>query len=116
MTDVTTLGNNSIEVTSVAKLKLAELSNQVEGKFVRLKVNAGGCKGFSVQLFVDTEQNSDDFKFYNGDMHILSVDVSSAAKVSNAVVDFEENLSGGSFQIKNLPGQGCGCGSSFSGK
>jgi iron-sulfur cluster insertion protein len=77
-------------------------------------VQGGGCAGFSYGFTLDSEVNDDDFEIPAGSSSVL-VDSMSAQYVMGATIDYEEDLMGASFKIKNPQASStCGCGSSFS--
>jgi iron-sulfur cluster insertion protein len=66
--------------------------------------------GFSI----DEELNEDDFEIPAGSLSVL-VDSISAQYLTNAKIDYVEDLNGSQFKISNPNAQTtCGCGSSFS--
>lgn len=104
-----------IEITESARLKIIEvLADETPESRLRLYVQGGGCSGFSYGFSIDDAKNEDDFEIVTGDTAVL-VDSMSAQYLTGAVIDYEENLMGASFKIKNPQAQTtCGCGSSFS--
>lgn len=104
-----------VEITESAKLKIIEvLADESPESRLRLYVQGGGCSGFSYGFSIDDTKNEDDFEIVAGDTAVL-VDSMSAQYLTGAVIDYEENLMGASFKIKNPQAQTtCGCGSSFS--
>jgi iron-sulfur cluster insertion protein len=63
---------------------------------------------------IDEEQNEDDFEIPAGSLSVL-VDSVSAQYLTNASIDYVEDLNGSQFKINNPNAETtCGCGSSFS--
>jgi len=63
---------------------------------------------------IDEEQNEDDFEIPAGALSLL-VDSISAQYLTNASIDYVEDLNGSQFKISNPnAATTCGCGSSFS--
>ncbi|KIL98946.1 putative iron binding protein from the HesB_IscA_SufA family [Paramagnetospirillum magnetotacticum MS-1] len=90
---------------------------KMEGKpnmMLRLGVSGGGCSGFSYGISLDDQVNDDDRLFNEYGITVV-VDQTSLDMLDGSVVDFVEDLSGSSFQVKNPNATStCGCGSSFS--
>lgn len=104
-----------IALTESAKQKITEvLLEETPESRLRLYVQGGGCAGFSYGFMIDDAKNEDDFEVAAGNSTLL-VDSMSIQYLVGATIDYEENLMGASFKIKNPQAQStCGCGSSFS--
>jgi len=104
-----------IALTESAKQKITEvLLEETPESRLRLYVQGGGCAGFSYGFMIDDSKNEDDFEVAAGNSTLL-VDSMSIQYLVGATIDYEENLMGASFKIKNPQAQStCGCGSSFS--
>lgn len=105
-----------ITITENAQIKINDLMLEENDPNVKLRmfVQGGGCAGFSYGFTFDTEQNEDDFEFPIGNSKVL-VDSMSMQYLSEATVDYVEELMGSSFKIINPSASTtCGCGSSFS--
>ncbi len=81
---------------------------------LRVFVSGGGCSGFKYGFTFDELINEDDTVMEKNGVKLL-IDPMSFQYLVGAEIDFEENLQGAQFIIKN-PGatSTCGCGSSFS--
>ncbi len=81
---------------------------------LRVFVSGGGCSGFKYGFTFDELINEDDTVMERNGVKLL-IDPMSFQYLVGAEIDFEENLQGAQFIIKN-PGatSTCGCGSSFS--
>jgi len=81
---------------------------------LRVFVSGGGCSGFKYGFTFDELINKDDTVMETNGVKLL-IDPMSFQYLVGAEIDFEENLQGAQFIIKN-PGatSTCGCGSSFS--
>ena len=105
-----------ITITESATTKISEIlaeENNPKAK-IRVFVQGGGCSGMQYGFTIDEEQNEDDFEIPAGSMSVL-VDSISAQYLTNANIDYVEDLSGSQFKISNPQAQTtCGCGSSFS--
>ena len=102
------------KVTDRAFARLAEI-NQAAGevKSLRVAVEGGGCSGFQYDIRLDDPQ-SDDMVLEKDGQKVL-VDAVSLPFLSNAVIDFSEELIGARFVINNPNAtSSCGCGTSFS--
>jgi iron-sulfur cluster insertion protein len=80
---------------------------------LRVTVLGGGCSGFKYELDFDDKTAADDITFRG----VVVTDESSLPFLQNALIDYEKNLMGSAFKIKNPnAASGCGCGKSFSTK
>ncbi len=80
---------------------------------LRVYITGGGCSGFQYGFSFDETQNDDDTAVQNGDVTVV-VDPMSFQYLMGAEIDFEDDLQGARFIIKNPnAATTCGCGSSF---
>lgn len=101
------------KVTPRAFARLAEIGASAEGKALRVAVEGGGCSGFQYEITLD-EAAPDDLVL-EGDGEKVAVDPVSLPFLSNATIDFSEELIGARFVIDNPNAtSSCGCGTSFS--
>lgn len=102
------------KVTDRAFARLAEIAETSgETKALRVAVEGGGCSGFQYDIRLDVP-TEDDMIFEKDGMKVL-VDSVSLPFLSNAVIDFSEELIGARFVIENPnASSSCGCGVSFS--
>ena len=101
------------KVTQRAFDRLAEIGAADQGKGLRVAVEGGGCSGFQYDIKLD-DQTSDDLVLEQAGQKVL-VDQISLPFLSNAVIDFTEELIGARFVIENPnASSSCGCGTSFS--
>ena len=105
-----------IGVTEAAARKAAELSAR-EGfaePFLRLRVLAGGCSGFSYKLSFEPGPAPDDNVIEAHGLRVL-VDPKSAPIVAGSTLEFHDALLGGGFKVNNPRAvHECACGESFS--
>jgi iron-sulfur cluster insertion protein len=81
---------------------------------LRIFVQGGGCSGMSYGFTFDEIQNDDDFEIPAGDFKMV-VDAMSMQYLTDATIDYKDDLMGASFVITNPQAvTTCGCGSSFS--
>jgi iron-sulfur cluster assembly accessory protein len=101
------------KVTDRAFARLAEINaDQGEAKALRVAVEGGGCSGFQYDIRLD-EPAEDDLVLEKNGQKVL-VDQVSLPFLSNAVIDFSEELIGARFVIQNPnASSSCGCGTSF---
>ena len=102
------------KVTERAFARLAEI-NRDEGapKALRVAVNGGGCSGFQYEITLDDAQ-SDDLVLEGSGQRVL-VDAVSLPFLTNATIDFSDELIGARFVVNNPNAtSSCGCGTSFS--
>jgi len=86
-----------------------------EKVYLRMRVVGGGCSGFQHKLDLDPQVNEkldEVFEFHGVP---VVVDKRSLMYLSDAVVDFHDDLNKRGFSISNPSAKStCGCGSSFS--
>ena len=99
-------------VTPRAFDRLAEIGAASDGKALRIAVEGGGCSGFQYEIALD-EPRADDLVLEGAGQKVV-VDQVSLPFLSNAVIDFSEELIGARFVIDNPnASSSCGCGTSF---
>ncbi len=101
-------------VTDRAFARLAEIADLTgQAKSLRVAVEGGCCSGFQYDIKLD-DPAADDLVLEK-DGHKVLVDAVSLPFLSNAVIDFTEELIGARFIIENPnASSSCGCGTSFS--
>ena len=105
-----------IALSSEAEKKVAQLlaDEQEENLGLRVAVRAGGCSGFSYEMFFDTESNPDDHVAVSG-VVTVRVDSASALHLAGATLNYSDGLQDAGFSIDNPNARSsCGCGQSFS--
>jgi iron-sulfur cluster assembly accessory protein len=101
------------KVTDRAFDRLAEIGAATSGKALRVAVEGGGCSGFQYEIELDAPR-SDDLVLEGAGEKVV-IDAVSLPFLSNAVIDFTEELIGARFVIENPNAtSACGCGTSFS--
>jgi iron-sulfur cluster assembly accessory protein len=101
------------KVTERAFARLSEIGAATDGKALRVAVEGGGCSGFQYEILLD--EAKDDDLVLEGSGERVVVDSISLPFLSNAVIDFSEELIGARFVIENPnASSSCGCGTSFS--
>ena len=109
-TPILTLSGQAI--TKVAQLIADEASDEQLG--LRVAVKAGGCSGFSYEMFFDPETNPDDNVTTFGTV-LVKVDAASAEHLTGATLNYSDGIQGAGFSVENPNAQrSCGCGQSFS--
>jgi iron-sulfur cluster assembly accessory protein len=103
-------------VTAQAAAKAVSLARRDghEEPYLRVRVLAGGCSGFTTRLsFEDGPAVGDHVVEANG-LHVL-IDPKSVPIVAGSTLEFSEALLGGGFKINNPQAvHECACGESFS--
>ena len=101
-------------VTDRAYARLGEIARLTgQTRALRIAVEGGGCSGFQYDIKLDDAQ-ADDLVLERAGQTVL-VDAVSLPFLSNAVIDFTEELIGARFVIENPnASSSCGCGTSFS--
>jgi iron-sulfur cluster insertion protein len=81
---------------------------------LRVFVTGGGCSGFQYGFTFDEAVSDDDTKMEKSGVTLL-IDPMSLQYLAGAEIDYQENVEGAQFVIKNPNATStCGCGSSFS--
>ena len=105
-----------LNFTDAAAAKVSKLIEQEGNAALKLRVyiSGGGCSGFQYGFTFDEEVQDGDTTVENGGVTLL-IDPMSVQYLTGAEIDYEENLSGAQFIIRNPNATTtCGCGSSFS--
>ena len=105
-----------VMLSDKAASKVADLLTQ-EGNAelaLRVAVRAGGCSGYSYEMFFDSEITSDDVVGEQGGVRVV-VDKASAELIKGSTLDYTDGLQDAGFHMSNPNAtRTCGCGSSFS--
>jgi iron-sulfur cluster assembly protein len=105
-----------IEITEDAARKARELAER-EGdsrEYLRVRVVAGGCSGFSYKLGFEESPDEDDLVIERHGFRFL-VDPASAPIVEGSTLEFHDRMLGGGFRMNNPRAvHECACGDSFS--
>ncbi|MFK5998336.1 MAG: iron-sulfur cluster assembly accessory protein [Rhodobacterales bacterium] len=102
------------KVTDRAFARLAEINADGAGKALRIAVEGGGCSGFQYDIKLEEAASGDDLVLEKDGQRVL-IDSVSLPFLSNAVIDFSQELIGARFVIENPNAtSSCGCGTSFS--
>jgi len=108
--------NIPLVFTNSAAEKVKQLIEEEGNPTLKLRVfiSGGGCSGFQYGFTFDESINDDDMVTERNGVQLL-VDSMSFQYLVGAEIDYQENIQGAQFVIKN-PGASstCGCGSSFS--
>ena len=102
---------NKIEFTEEANKEIKRItSEQKKDCYFRISVQGGGCSGFKYNFSFDGKIEKDDIVFNK-----TVIDTSSLEIINGSVVDYQKEMIGSSFVIKNpQAASSCGCGLSFS--
>jgi iron-sulfur cluster insertion protein len=106
-----------IEITESAKQKVIDLliDENNPNLMLRTFVQGGGCSGFQYGFTFDDSKNDDDWEIPLDEKFKVVIDSMSMQYMTGAVIDYQEDIKGSQFSIKNPNAQtSCGCGSSFS--
>ncbi len=103
------------KVTDRAFAQLQSISeNTGDNKFLRVAVEGGGCSGFQYEIKLEDVAAEDDLILEKNGQKVL-IDPVSLPFLSNAEIDFSQELIGARFVINNPNAtSSCGCGTSFS--
>lgn len=106
---------NVVNITEAAALQIKEMIkvNEVEGQFLRVAVQGGGCSGLTYGLgFTPDKEENDELLEQFGIQIVVSKE--DAPILNGTVIDYKQSLMGGGFSIENPNAiASCGCGSSF---
>lgn len=107
----------SITLTDAAATRLEALRAKQgkESLYLRIVVDGGGCQGFEYKLSFTDQPEGDDV-FVEADAYPVGAvtDPMSHGFLSGSVVDYEDELVGARFVVKNPNAtSSCGCGTSF---
>ncbi len=102
------------KVTDRAFRRLVEINQTLDrARGLRVAVEGGGCSGFQYDIRLD-DPADDDLVLEKDGMTVL-IDRVSLPFLSNAVIDFSDELIGSRFTVSNPnASSSCGCGVSFS--
>ena len=106
----------SVTLSDSAARKVADLLAQegTDDLALRVAVRAGGCSGYSYEMFFDSEIASDDILEEQRGVKVV-VDSESAELLKGSTLDYADGLQGAGFHVSNPNAtRTCGCGSSFS--
>jgi len=101
--------------TDSAALKVKELIEEEQNNALKLRVyiTGGGCSGFQYGFTFDENLEEGDTAVENEGVQLL-VDPMSFQYLMGAEIDYQDDLEGARFIIRNPNAQTtCGCGSSF---
>ena len=105
------LGFTDSAASKVKKLIEEEGNNDLK---LRVFVSGGGCSGFKYGFTFDELINEDDTVMEKNGVKLV-IDPMSFQYLVGSEIDYQENLQGAQFIIKNPSATStCGCGSSFS--
>ncbi len=102
--------------TDNAARKVRELIEEEGNPDLKLRayVTGGGCSGFQYGFTFTETAEEDDTQVVNAGVTLL-VDPMSFQYLSQATIDYQEDINGAQFSIINPHAKStCGCGSSFS--
>ena len=102
--------------TDNAAKKVKELIDEEGSPDLKLRVfvSGGGCSGFQYGFTFEEEVNEDDTQVMKDTVTLL-IDPMSLQYLMGAEIDYQDNLQGSQFVIRNPQATStCGCGSSFS--
>jgi iron-sulfur cluster insertion protein len=107
----------NIQITDNAAQQVAHLIAQEQTNSplsLRISVSGGGCSGFQYHFTLDDSKTPDDLIFDKNGIEVV-IDALSLSLLSDAVIDYTQDLTSSQFVIKNPNATAsCGCGNSFS--
>ena len=102
--------------TNAAAAKVKSLIDEEGNPNLKLRVfvQGGGCSGFQYGFTFDEDAADDDTRLEKDGVMLL-IDPMSLQYLAGAEIDYQQNVEGEQFVIKNPSAKStCGCGSSFS--
>ncbi|WP_456388888.1 HesB/IscA family protein [Profundibacter sp.] len=103
------------KVTPRAFERLAEINAGGAAKALRVAVEGGGCSGFQYEITLEDIAAAEGDLVLESEGQKVLIDQVSLPFLSNAVIDFSDELIGARFVINNPnASSSCGCGTSFS--
>jgi iron-sulfur cluster insertion protein len=109
------LQSPKLQISSRATTQLEKVLANYPGKFLRITVMPGGCNGFEYNLKLDDSPLEDDEVFSPTPSVRVHVDGISLDLLKGSELDYEAELIGSAFKLKNPNATtSCGCGNSFS--
>ena len=105
----------SLRFTDAAAARVGELIAEEDNSALMLRVfiSGGGCSGFQYGFTFDERREDGDTAIENAGV-VLLVDPTSVQYLMGAEIDYQEDLQGSQFIIRNPnAATTCGCGSSF---
>ncbi len=105
-----------LRFTNAVAAKVGELIAEEDNSdlMLRVFVSSGGCSGFQYGFTFDERREEGDTAIENAGV-VLLVDPMSVQYLMGAEIDYQEDLQGSQFIIRNPNAvTTCGCGSSFS--
>ena len=110
------LSTEAVIFTDAAAMKVGSLLTEEENPDLNLRVyvTGGGCAGFQYGFSFDESKDEGDTEVVKRGVRLI-VDPMSIQYLMGAEIDFQEDLQGARFVIKNPNATTtCSCGSSFS--
>jgi iron-sulfur cluster assembly protein len=104
-----------LTMTDEAKSQLRSVLERQNkpGGALRVYVSPGGCSGFSYGMSLEDEIDPDDAVVEVEGAKVV-VDEFSAQYLKGSLIDYEDSLMGGGFQVRNPNAvKSCACGQSF---
>ena len=99
---------------ATAKAKEIFAAHRDSGGVLRVYVQGGGCSGFQYGFDLERTCEDDDYMIERDGVQLV-VDPLSYQYIMGSEIDYEENLQGSQFVVKNPNASTtCGCGLSFS--
>lgn len=106
----------SVVMTDAAAERIAQILEEenTPDLYLRVRVDGGGCNGYSYNFSFDKERKEDDIAIENQGVTVL-IDPLSHSFLKGSTLDFVETLEVSQLVIKNPNATAsCGCGNSFS--
>ena len=103
-----------ISERATAKAKEIFAAHSGAGGMLRVYVEGGGCSGFQYGFDLEQATEADDYVIERGGVRLV-VDPLSYQYIVGSEIDYQEDLQGSQFVVRNPNASTtCGCGLSFS--
>ena len=110
------IGDVDIRISDRATAKAKEIfasHSEVRG-MLRVYVQGGGCSGFQYGFDLERDSEADDYVIERDGVRLV-IDPLSYQYIVGSEIDYQEDLQGSQFVVRNPNASTtCGCGSSFS--
>ena len=116
MRPMDTAASIDIRISDRATAKAKEIlaAHSETGRMLRVYVQGGGCSGFQYGFDLERDSEEDDHVVERDGVRVI-VDPLSYQYIAGSEIDYQEDLQGSQFVVRNPNANTtCGCGLSFS--
>jgi iron-sulfur cluster insertion protein len=103
-----------VSPSAIAKISAERVKRSQPDLLFRVTVSGGGCSGLQYKFGYNDQPLNDEDQTFPADAPMAVTDDMSLRFLAGAVLDYEKDMMGARFAIKNPNAiSGCGCGVSF---